>query len=193
MNKIFRIIWNHTAQRFDVVSELTKTKGKTSSKTDKRVSLSQVALAVGMSVAGVSIGSDAQAAVTTTSQLVNSYCLAQGGSPSNCAEQHIYQTGTSGQTNFVAYSTGTKAALGVGAQVDAHAVAVGNNAIATNISTAVGESAKATGQRATALGNNANASGQYSTAAGNHSKAIADNATALGGCNSKPSWFGCAW
>ena len=69
MNKIFKVIWNHAAQRFDVVSELTHSKGKSSSSTDKRVSLSQVALAVGMSVAGVSIGNDAQAAVTTASQL----------------------------------------------------------------------------------------------------------------------------
>ncbi|EER47413.1 outer membrane pathogenesis protein, partial [Actinobacillus minor NM305] len=182
MNKIFKVIWNHAAQRFDVVSELTHSKGKSSSKTDKRVSLSQVALAVGMSVAGVSIGSDAQAAVTTTSQLVNSYCLAKAdGSILNCSgEQHIYQTGTNGGTKFVGYADGTKAALGVGAQVNDYSVAVGNNAIATNISTAVGENAKATGQRATALGNNAIAQGSHSTAVGDYSQSSGTYAVAIG-------------
>ncbi|MDD6910436.1 ESPR-type extended signal peptide-containing protein, partial [Actinobacillus minor] len=193
MNKIFKVIWNHAAQRFDVVSELTHSKGKSSSKTDKRVSLSQVALAVGMSVAGVSIGNDAQAAVTTTSQLTTSYCLQNPntGETSSCAKQYIFNDGVN--NNFVAYSTGTKAALGVDAKVDdngvalgyasnasSYSVAVGKSATATNISTAVGESAKATGLRATALGNNAIAQGSHSTAVGDYSQSSGTYAVAIG-------------
>ncbi|MDY5105770.1 MAG: ESPR-type extended signal peptide-containing protein, partial [Actinobacillus minor] len=194
MNKIFKVIWNHAAQRFDVVSELTHSKGKSSSKTDKRVSLSQVALAVGMSVAGVSIGNDAQAAVTTTSQLTTRYCLQNPntGVTTSCAEQYVYNTGDT-NTKFVGYANGNKAALGVDAKVDdngvalgyasnasSYSVAVGKSATATNISTAVGESAKATGLRATALGNNAIAQGSHSTAVGDYSKSSGTYAVAIG-------------
>lgn len=115
MNKIFKVIWNHTTQRFDVVSELTRSKGKSSSQTDKRVGLNNVVLAIGLSVVGVTIGNEAQAAVTTASQLVNSFCAKlESSTQFSCSdEQHIYQTGTKGQTKFVAYADGSKAALGV--------------------------------------------------------------------------------
>ena len=39
MNKIFKIIWNKTTQRLEVVSELAKSQGKTTVSTDKRESL----------------------------------------------------------------------------------------------------------------------------------------------------------
>ena len=40
MNKVFKVIWNSTLNRLIVVSELTKSKGKASSSSDKRVKLS---------------------------------------------------------------------------------------------------------------------------------------------------------
>ncbi len=55
MNKIFKVIWNHTTQRFDVVSELTRSKGKSSSQTDKRISLVKNAVALA-TVGGAVIG-----------------------------------------------------------------------------------------------------------------------------------------
>ncbi|WP_439241537.1 ESPR domain-containing protein [Lonepinella sp. BR2474] len=45
MNKIFKVIWNHSTQSFVVVSELSKSKGKSSSSTDKRTSLKPAVLA----------------------------------------------------------------------------------------------------------------------------------------------------
>ncbi|OOF78583.1 ESPR domain-containing protein [Rodentibacter caecimuris] len=39
MNKIFRVIWNHATQSWVAVSELTKAKGKTKSKTEKKISV----------------------------------------------------------------------------------------------------------------------------------------------------------
>lgn len=39
MNKIFKIIWNKTTQRLEVVSELAKSQGKATASTDKRESL----------------------------------------------------------------------------------------------------------------------------------------------------------
>ena len=36
MNKIFKIIWNKTTQRLEVVSELAKSQGKATASADKR-------------------------------------------------------------------------------------------------------------------------------------------------------------
>ncbi len=38
MNKIFKVIWNKTTQRLEVVSELARSQGKAASTTDNRVS-----------------------------------------------------------------------------------------------------------------------------------------------------------
>ncbi|NOL51165.1 YadA-like family protein [Pelistega suis] len=61
MNKIFKVIWNHSAQCWVAVSELSKTRGKCSSSTDKRKA--SAVLAVG---AGALISGSAFAAVVTT-------------------------------------------------------------------------------------------------------------------------------
>ena len=44
MNKIFKIIWNKTTQRLEVVSELAKSQGKAKASTDKRESLNDSSL-----------------------------------------------------------------------------------------------------------------------------------------------------
>ena len=44
MNKIFKIIWNKTTQRLEVVSELAKSQGKAKASTDKRESLNDSGL-----------------------------------------------------------------------------------------------------------------------------------------------------
>ena len=44
MNKIFKIIWNKTTQRLEVVSELAKSQGKAQASTDKRESLNDSSL-----------------------------------------------------------------------------------------------------------------------------------------------------
>ncbi|WP_105888825.1 ESPR domain-containing protein [Haemophilus influenzae] len=38
MNKIFKVIWNKTTQRLEVVSELARSQGKAAATTDNRVS-----------------------------------------------------------------------------------------------------------------------------------------------------------
>lgn len=40
MNKIFKIIWNKTTQRLEVVSELAKSQGKATASADNRVKVS---------------------------------------------------------------------------------------------------------------------------------------------------------
>ena len=39
MNKIFKIIWNKTTQRLEVVSELAKSQGKATASADNRVEI----------------------------------------------------------------------------------------------------------------------------------------------------------
>ncbi|WP_109078633.1 YadA-like family protein [Aggregatibacter kilianii] len=46
MNKVFRVVWHHATQSWVAVSELSRQKSKTSSETDKRVSLSSTATAL---------------------------------------------------------------------------------------------------------------------------------------------------
>lgn len=50
MNKIFKVIWNHATQMWIVVSELTKSHGKSSNQTDKRKS--PKAILVGITATG---------------------------------------------------------------------------------------------------------------------------------------------
>ncbi|MBD0764395.1 YadA-like family protein [Neisseria sp. RH3002v2f] len=58
MNKIFRVVWSHTAQSWVAVSELTSAKGKTKSKTISKLA----ALSL---VAGTALSMDAMAASST--------------------------------------------------------------------------------------------------------------------------------
>ncbi|VEI46087.1 autotransporter adhesin [Actinobacillus equuli] len=65
MNKIFKVIWNHTTQTFVVTSELSKAKGKSSSSTDERSLPTRNLLNLGTAalVLGTTLGSlDANAA-----------------------------------------------------------------------------------------------------------------------------------
>lgn len=66
MNKIFRVIWNHATQSWVAVSELTKAKGKTQSKTEKKLSV----LAISLMTAGATVigGSALAATATNTSE-----------------------------------------------------------------------------------------------------------------------------
>ena len=61
MNKVFKVIWNHATQTWVAVSEFSKAKGKTKSKT-----LTAISLAVG----SVLVGSQASAAVYVNNQEV---------------------------------------------------------------------------------------------------------------------------
>ena len=68
MNKIFKIIWNKTTQRLEVVSELAKSQGKATASTDKRaevtsavgfkksVLLTAISLALGVSAISLPAG-----------------------------------------------------------------------------------------------------------------------------------------
>ena len=64
MNKVFKVIWNHATQTWVAVSEFSKAKGKTKSKT-----LTTISLAVG----SVLVGSQASAAVYVNNQEVTKH------------------------------------------------------------------------------------------------------------------------
>lgn len=80
MNKVFRIIWNHTLQRFDVTSELARRQSKASS-TDKREKLAKALL-----VAGLFLSMTAGSAVAANYQPTNSKNI---GSVSDNTGSHI--------------------------------------------------------------------------------------------------------
>ena len=166
MNKIFKVIWNHAAQRFDVVSELTKSNGKSSSTTDNRIEPSKALLAI--SVVGAALLGSAQVmAATATTPLTDSTgtALTSGG------ENLYIITDTA-----VDPSNGN--AIGDG-------IAIGYNATATDSNNtgnalAIGRNSSSTARFSAAIGSDANAAGVYSTAIGFTAQATNTSALAIG-------------
>ncbi|QBQ63675.1 hypothetical protein EXH44_05230 [Actinobacillus indolicus] len=217
MNKIFKVIWNHTTQRFDVVSELTRSKGKSSSQTDKRISLVKNAVALA-TVGGAVIGGQAQAAVVTYAPIygtIDNQWSIKGtaiGSGSKSIGESTVAYGTNAQTLKLSdVSSSPKASTLVpggaasiqdgdsieksssvlGAEARTYgqqATAVGNSAEAVIFSTAVGQNAKAMQYASVATGQDAHATGKWSTATGVQAKALADYSNAIGGKAQANSW-----
>ncbi|WGE51708.1 YadA-like family protein [Actinobacillus equuli subsp. haemolyticus] len=144
MNKIFKVIWNHTTQTFVVTSELSKAKGKSSSSTDERGFPTRNLLNLGTAalVLGATLGSvDVNAAYT-----------ADGGSARG------YKSIAIGQ--------------GANAPVD-YAVAIGGDTKATQPeATAVGYNTTASGRNSFAMGSNSITTGHESIAIGANATAI---------------------
>ncbi|MDH2997542.1 hypothetical protein A1D22_07385 [Pasteurellaceae bacterium LFhippo2] len=192
MNKVFRVLWNHATQSFVVTSELSKSKGKSSNKTDKRVAPTLLAIAVGS--ASALIGGSAMAATAATSLstvyyeqgahhlAVGSTATANPNNSANDGGNKAVSTGinatTTGQ-NSVVYGVNVNA-TGVGA------VALGSNATAKgDMSLAIGANARGykettAGPKAIAIGSRAYAEGENSVAIGYNTTANQTDATALG-------------
>ncbi|WP_294088678.1 YadA-like family protein [uncultured Actinobacillus sp.] len=210
MNKIFKVIWNHATQTFVVVSELTKSNGKSSSTTDSRVEPSKALLAI--SLAGAALLGSAQAmAATATTPLTDSTgtALTSGG-------ENLYiitDTSSTGTGDGIAIgynaiatdsgNTGSAVAIGKGSSaIDMSTIAIGTGSTASSaFATAIGTGTVASGSNATAVGSGAsasnlataigvraNASGGSSLAMGDGANATASNAVAIG-VNSTASGF----
>lgn len=191
MNKIFKVIWNHAAQRFDVVSELTKSNGKSSSTTDNRIEPSKALLAigaVGVAVFAVLGSTDALAATATaitvtdtsgatqnlyvnTSLADNS--IAIGGGTGFAREDNSPLTNATAAVGGIAIGSTANASEGALA-ISYRANASGGNAIS------IGYTSAATGGASIAMGLNARASGAESVAIGSRANAAEAKTVAIG-------------
>ena len=181
MNKIFKVIWNHTTQTWTAVDELASVKGK--SKSVKLAAISTALLAV--------MAGGAQAADVVT-KAEDRGGLAIG---TNTVSDQFY--GTADYTKKTGLNKNQ-----VGAQVNAYdGIAIGNGALSGSNSGTAGNAHVAIGLMSQATGNTANgkvgdgangqnaavalgayslATGQGSTAIGAHAVASDLNSTALG-------------
>lgn len=163
MNKIFKVIWNHVQQRFVVTSELTKSKGKKSSKVDKRVV-----------IAALGLVSSAVFPAVSTQQL-----------PMWLNGLTIYLANGQQYTAFGYNSTVETEGTVLGMNVNASgygASAFGYNVTATGRqSTAVGGYSIASGDHSIALGFQASATEGVATAIGAQASATLNGSVAVGG------------
>ena len=178
MNKIFRVIWNHSTQTWMAVSELAKGKVKSSSvgNTDKlsisfKISSLSIAITVGLGV----FTSNAFAAIaegTINGKATDTASLGKYGTPNNLQ-------GSNGDTDNYSKGLGGIAIGQNSVSTYQGGVAVGERSTATNVAVALGSAATANGSSAIALGTATLASGANSLAimrqagaTGNYSMAI---------------------
>ena len=203
MNHVFKIIWNKVNQCWVIVSELSKSVGK-SSQTDKRKALNVI---IGAAV----LAGATTSAMAETNVVVNDKNTVIGGTGAVADRTNAVVLGNSANSN-----TADSIAIGTGAKVEGDAdynkynIAIGNKARSTNRETvaignnadgwgtggvaigggsnasgrgtAIGYGAKASGVEglATAIGNESNASGRGAIAMGNGAKSSGNDAIALG-------------
>ena len=156
MNKIFKVIWNHATQSFVVVSELTRTKGKSASTTDNRVEPSKALLALGVAGAAL-IGSSAQAVTLSTT------------------------VGSARDSGYTSTADGS-VAIGYNAITLNHSsVAIGTNVTtAADSSVAIGLNSRTFQENGVAIGADTKAYSQSATAISEHAEAYGNNTLAIG-------------
>ncbi|EER45928.1 autotransporter adhesin, partial [Actinobacillus minor NM305] len=197
MNKIFKVIWNHAAQRFDVVSELTKSNGKSSSTTDNRIEPSKALLALGVAGAALLGTTDAMAALSVAQPQVGTSGVTSGTNANNGAAP-LYISTPKGNTYGTAVLIGENV---LNKDNGGGSVIIGDSAKGDNLSVVIGRQAKSEGQQDVVIGAGAEqrntSSKSYSTAIGREAvvgekgavavsigyQALANNsyATAIGG------------
>lgn len=198
MNKIFKVIWNHAAQRFDVVSELTKSNGKSSSTTDNRIEPSKALLAIG--VAGVALlGSTNVMAVTASTPAVAGSTQITAGSGNDpvyiATDTSNVAIGkdASAQTPIIdgTQEGGGTVAIGEVAKASRYkAVAIGSGATAAGqFDTAIGAGASASGTNSVAIGQGSNAAKQYAISIGSSTKASDLESISIGYKNNSTSRY----
>ncbi|WP_273398277.1 YadA-like family protein [Actinobacillus porcinus] len=164
MNKIFKVIWNHAAQRFVVTSELTKSNGKSSS-TDHRIEPTKAIFALGVAGAALLGSAQAMAAKASTPAQVNSVNVKSDG-------RDVYISMPAGTNQ----AFGNSILIGENAQISSTAggsTVIGTNAIGGSISTVIGSKAKSLGEQDVVIGAGAE---QRNTAATSYSVAIGRDA-----------------
>lgn len=164
MNKIFKVIWNHAAQRFVVTSELTKSNGKSSS-TDHRIEPTKAIFALGVAGAALLGSAQAMAATASTPAQVNGVNVKSDG-------RDVYIRMPAGTNQ----AFGNSILIGENAQISSTAggsTVIGTNAIGGSISTVIGSKAKSLGEQDVVIGAGAE---QRNTAATSYSVVIGRDA-----------------
>lgn len=164
MNKIFKVIWNHAAQRFVVASELTKSNGKSSS-TDHRIEPTKAIFALGVAGAALLGSAQAMAATASTPAQYNSANIKSDG-------RDVYISMPAGTNK----AFGNSILIGENAQISSTAggsTVIGTNAIGGSISTVIGSKAKSLGEQDVVIGAGAE---QRNTDAKSYSVAIGRDA-----------------
>ena len=175
MNKIFKVIWNHAAQRFVVTSELTKSNGKSSSSTDNRIEPSKALLALGVAGAAL-LGAGNAVAVTASTPAVAGSTQITAGS----GNDPVY-IATDASNVAIGKDASAQTPIINGTQEGGGTVAIGEVASASRYkAVAIGSGATASGQFDTAIGAGASASGTNSVAIGEGSKALKQYTIAIG-------------
>ncbi|MCI7353315.1 MAG: hypothetical protein MSH39_06045, partial [[Actinobacillus] rossii] len=175
MNKIFKVIWNHTAQRFVVVSELTKSNGKSSSTTDNRIEPSKALFALG--VAGAALLGSAQVMAATAAPVTDGTGknVTSGGSPLYI---HTYSN-----DNSIAIGGSAGSTAGVNTQPAKAATggtAIGSTANAGEGSVAISFASNASGGNSVSIGYASSASGAAAIGIGLSVKAGGSDSIAMG-------------
>ncbi|VEJ10205.1 YadA-like family protein [Actinobacillus delphinicola] len=161
MNKIFKVIFNKTTQRFVVVSELGKSTNR-----DKSQVLTKTTSLINRSIHSIFMLS--LAALTVQNAMADSVAIGKN--------EYFKTTATSWDKG---------AAQGNAVASGENSVAVGNNSSSGGtVSVAVGSLANSSGYGSVAIGNVSNSQGGYSTALGGAAQAVGLNSTALGNTSS---------
>ena len=197
MNKIFKVIWNHTTQTWTAVDELASVKGKSKSVKLAAISTALLMAATGVEAANVEskAGELGQLSIATdkvTNQFYgNDRYKAETGLSQNVAGATVnaYDGIAIGNGAVSGSSSGTGGNGHVAIGLMAQASAGGANG--QNAAVALGAYSLATGQGGTAIGAHAIADGLNSTALGKIAKANNDGATAVG-TNTTAEWQGTA-
>ena len=197
MNKIFKVIWNHTTQTWTAVDELASVKGKS-----KSVKLAAISTALLMAASGVEAanvvskaGELGQLSIATdkvTNQFFgNDRYKAETGLSQNVAGATVnaYDGIAIGNGAVSGSPSGTGGNGHVAIGLMAQASAGGANG--QNAAVALGAYSLATGQGGTAIGAHSIADALNSTALGKVARANGDGSTAVG-TSTKAEWQGTA-
>lgn len=183
MNKIFKVIWNHAAQRFVVTSELTKSNGKSSS-VDNRIEPSKALFAIGVAGAAL-LGSTDSMAATVANPVYDATTGITSGTKEiieNSAKKTVgvplYISTPEGNTfgGGVLLGNGTSSTTDGGGYV-----IIGDNAKGNTLAVVIGQKAKTVGQQDVVIGAGAqqlNNATTYSVVIGRDAKAKETSALA---------------
>ena len=197
MNKIFKVIWNHTTQTWTAVDELASVKGK--SKSVKLAAISTALLVAASGVEAANVVSEAgelgQLSIATnkvTNQFFgNKRYQDETGLSNNVAGAKVnaYDGIAIGNGAVSGSPSGTGGNGHVAIGLMAQASAGGANG--QNAAVALGAYSLATGQGGTAIGAHSIADALNSTALGKVAKANGDGSTAVG-TSTRAEWQGTA-
>ena len=190
MNKIYKVIWNHTKQLYVVASEMAKAHGRTSigGRTSRLTVAALTAFVLTAGVTSVGLAADPVTDANTHYYSMNPKSGAATGTDSNYNNNGATGDDAIAIGPFASAQGQHSLALGYGAQTthlegkdsQDDNTAVGYNSQSGYRSTALGYNSKATGRYAVALGTDALANQDNSTAIGMNAQAEGKQATALG-------------